>query len=84
MNTAKISLDNRLIPCLQSDTCDCPGGLFVVIDNVPFLNGEPFKATIYPTDFNYAPPFPIAVKIDWRYDSIPCGNRIIITKIARQ
>ena len=85
MNTAEVSVDNRLAPCLPDDTCDCPGGLFVSIDNVSSINGQPFKATIYPTNFSYTPPFPIAVKIDWKYDSIPCGsNSIIITKIARQ
>ena len=86
MNNAEIvGIDNRMIPCLGSDTCNCPGGIYITIDNVTALNGHSFKAKLYPHNFKYTAPFPIAVKIDWEYDTIPCGgNRIDILKIAKR
>jgi len=85
INAEIVGIDNRMIPCLGSDTCNCPGGIYITIDNVTALNGHSFKAKLYPHNFKYTAPFPIAVKIDWEYDTIPCGgNRIDILKIAKR
>jgi len=93
MNTAEITgIDNSLRACLVSAPCDCPGGFFIHIDNVPDPNGncigcKSFKAMQLPKDFDLGnnPRFPVAVKIDWRYDSLLCdSSRIVITGIARR
>ena len=92
MNNAEITgIDNRLTPCLVTDPCSCPGGYFIHIDNVPDPNGsctfcKVFKAVQLPKEFTFNnSQFPIAVKIDWRYDSLLCdSSRIVITSIARR
>ena len=93
MNTAEITgIDNSLRPCPVNDPCSCPGGFFIHIDNVPDPNGnctfcKSFKALQLPKDFTLGnnPQFPVAVKIDWTYDSLLCdSSRIVITKIARR
>ena len=93
MNTAEITgMDNSLRVCQVNDPCSCPGGFFIHIDNVPDPNGnctfcKVFKAMQLPKDFDSGNnlQFPIAVKIDWKYDSLLCdSSRIIITSIARR
>jgi hypothetical protein len=93
MNTAEINgIDNSLRPCQVNDPCDCPGGYFIHIDNVPDPNGsctfcKSFKAMKLPNDFTLGsnPQFPVAVKINWKYDSLLCdSSRIIITSIAKR
>jgi hypothetical protein len=93
MNTAEITtIDNSLRPCPVNDPCSCPGGFFIHIDNVPDPNGNcPFckvyKTMQLPKDFTLGnnPQFPVAVKIDWKYDSLLCdSSRIVITNIARR
>ena len=90
MSNAEISVDNRESPCLTSDPCNCPGGYFVFIDNVSNVNGNAaFKAHNLPQSFLAATQFnnngsPIAVKIDWVYDTTACKNVIDITRIARR
>jgi len=93
MNNAEINgIDNSLRPCRLDDPCDCPGGFFIHIDNVPDPHGNcifcnRFKASQFPVGFNLGnnPQFPIAIKIDWKYDSLLCdSSRIDITRIARR
>ena len=93
MNTAEITgIDNSLRPCPVNDPCSCPGGFFIHIDNVPDPNGnctfcKVFKAMQLPKDFALGnnPQFPVAVKIDWKYDSLLCdSSRIVITSIAKR
>ena len=68
--------------------CPCCGGLEITIDNV----SNPIGNTYYlvnqlPANFSIGdnPKFPIAVKIDWKIDSIHCGGtHIDITRIARR
>ena len=93
MNNAAIDgIDNSLRPCWLDDLCDCPGGFFIQIDGVPNPNGncifcKRFKAGQLPKGFNLGnnPQFPIAVKIDWKLDSLHCdSSRIDITRIARR
>ena len=93
MNTAEITgMDNSLRVCQVNDPCSCPGGFFIHIDNVPDPNGnctfcKVFKAMQLPKDFDSGNnlQFPIAVKIDWKYDSLLCdSSRLIITGIARR
>jgi hypothetical protein len=93
MNTAEITgIDNSLRACLVTAPCDCPGGFFIRIDNVPDPNGncigcKSFKAMQLPKDFDLGNnlQFPIAIKMDWRYDSLLCdSSRIVITNIARR
>ena len=92
MNTAEITgIDNRLTPCLVTEPCNCPGGFYIHIDNVPDLNGnctlcKVSKAVQLPKEFTFNnSQFPIAVKIDWKYDSLLCdSSRIVITNIARR
>jgi hypothetical protein len=91
MNNAEITgIDNSLRPCLINYPCDCPGGYFIHIDNVPDPNGsctfcKSFKAMKLPNGFTLGnnPQFPIAIKMDWKYDSLLCdSSRIVITNIA--
>ena len=93
MNNAEIiGIDNSLRPCSVDAPCDCPGGYFIHIDNVPDPNGnctfcKSFKALQLPKSFSLGanPQFPIAIKIDWRYDSLLCdSSRIVITRIAKR
>jgi hypothetical protein len=68
--------------------CPCCGGLEITIDNIP----NPVANTYYlvnqlPSNFSIGdnPKFPIAVKIDWKIDSIHCGGtHFDITRIARR
>lgn len=90
MNNAEIGPDNRESPCFASDPCHCPGGFFVSIDNVSNPNGNStYKAFKLPPNFmvdnnpNRAQ-FPIAVKIDWYFNTVRCNNFIDITRIARR
>ena len=93
MNNAEITgIDNSLRACLITAPCDCPGGFFIHIDNVPDPNGncigcKSFKAMQLPEGFDLGNTlrFPIAIKIDWKYDSLLCdSSRIVITSIARR
>jgi hypothetical protein len=93
MNTAEIlGMDNSLRACLITDPCNCPGGYFIHIDNVKDPNGnctfcKTFKAGQFPKGFMISSDsqFPVAVKIDWKYDSLSCdSSRIVITNIARR
>src|SRR5258706_16426469 len=81
MNNAEITgIDNRLTPCLLDDPCSCPGGYFIHIDNLPGPNGQPFRAMQLPKNFDPGNnlQFPIAVKIDWRYDALLCDSSRIV------
>jgi hypothetical protein len=93
MNNAEIyGIDNSLRPCRFDDPCSCPGGYFIHIDNLPDPNGscnfcKRFKAIRLPKGFTLGnnPLFPIAIKMDWRYDSLLCdSSRIVITSFARR
>lgn len=93
MNNAEIvGIDNSLRPCSVNAPCDCPGGYFIHIDNVPDPNGnctfcKSFKALQLPKSFTLGanPQFPVSIKMDWRYDSLLCdSSRIVITRMARR
>ena len=68
--------------------CACCGGLEFTIDNVSNPNGNSFfLVDQLPAGFNLGnnPKFPIAVKIDWKIDTVHCfGNYIYITRIVKQ
>ncbi len=93
MNNAEIlSEDNSLRPCWADRPCDCPGGYLIHIDNVPDPHGtcifcSSFKTMHFPTNFNLTsnPRFPIAVKIDWKFDAMLCdSSHINILSITRR
>lgn len=91
-NAEIIMIDNSLRPCRLDDPCDCPGGFLIHIDSVPAPHGNcifctSFKAMQFPAGFNLGdnPQFPIAIKIDWKYDTLLCdSSRIDIIRIARR
>jgi hypothetical protein len=92
-NNAEITMiDNSVRPCRLDDPCNCPGGFFIHIDNVPDPHGScilctSFKALKLPAGFELGdnPLFPIPVKISWKYDALSCdSSRIDITSIARR
>jgi hypothetical protein len=89
MNNAEIiGVDNSSRPCLADDPCNCPGGMYITIDNVSNPNGySNFRAVQLPAGFTLGDHaiFPIAVKIDWKYDTAhACTNRIDVTRIGRR
>src|SRR5712671_1975574 len=79
MNNAEITgVDNSSRPCLVDDPCNCPGGTIITIDNISNPNGY-FRAVQLPAGFILGSnaTFPIAVKIDWKYDTaLSCINWI--------
>jgi len=88
MDDAEISADTRQSPCLANDLCKCPGGFFVVMALPNRVRGTiTFKAPNLPQSFLTAVNFnrngsPLAVKINWTYDTTVCKNFIVITKIT--
>ena len=82
INNAEITgEDNSLRPCWLNKPCDCPGGYFIHIDNVSHPVGNCmlcnfFKAVKLPQSFNLGdnPQYPIAVKINWQYDTMLCDS----------
>jgi hypothetical protein len=92
-NDAEImNADKSLRPCNVNNLCNCPGGFFIHIEGVNDPHGKctfcnSFKTMQFPEDFAMGdkPQFPIAVTIDWKYDSLSCdSSRINIIKIAKR
>lgn len=92
-NNAMItSRDKSMRPCNSSAPCDCPGGFFLHIDDVPDPKGKcisctSFKTLRFPDGFILGDDtkLPVAVTIDWKYDSLSCdSSRITILTIARR
>ena len=87
-----INADKSMRPCNNTDPCNCPGGFFIHIDGVPNPNGKcisctSFKTMQLPEGFALGdhPQFPIAVTIDWTYDTLSCdSSRISILNIIKR
>ena len=92
-NDAEIlNADKSLRPCKGTDLCNCPGGFFIHIDGVSDPQGKciacnSFKALQFPDGFDLGdnPAFPVAVTIDWKYDTLSCdSSRISIIHIVKR
>ena len=92
-NNAEImGIDRSMRPCNINDLCNCPGGFFVNIEGVNDPNGKcvscnSFKTKQFPKSFhlNENEVFPLAVAIEWKYDTLSCdSSRIDIIKIVRR
>ncbi len=86
MSNAEITgIDTRSNVCNLNDPCNCPGGFFVIIENVSSPTGATFRAKNLPDYFVLGdkPAFPVSIKINWQHD-IQCNSDIVITKILRR
>jgi hypothetical protein len=72
----------------DAKTCPCCGGTEIIIDNVQNTNGNAyFLVDKFPSNFTIGdnPKFPIAVKVDWKIDTLHCfRNYLDITRIERR
>ncbi len=92
-NNAEITgIDKSMRPCNATDLCNCPGGFFIHIDDVPDPKGtctlcSSFKTMLLPSNFvlEDGASFPVKVIIEWKYDALSCdSSRIDIISMVRR
>ena len=89
-NAEILKADNSPRPCHEDDRCNCPGGFLIHIDSVADPHGScilcnHFKAMQFPGGFDAGEKFPVAVTIDWKFDTPGCdSSRISIISIVRR
>ena len=75
-----LGYDSRMMPCLASNQCACPGGIFIEI------RGSNYRFLELPKNSNVildgATKFPIKVKLNWEYSTTCPKDLIEIKQIA--